>query len=142
MTKRYRITVHMTGDGDQYDIEHEADQVLLDIGSRLYFGDPDAKKEWEPYVEIWPELMEIEENEDGAPDFEVLEILDDDPDQWPGRMAFWRDAMETGIPGVGLSSQGFPGGTELYRIEGEDSLQSLVTFFAEKYEFIDGDPWV
>jgi hypothetical protein len=39
MTKRYRITVQMTGDGDEYDIEHEADQVLLDIGHSLYFGD-------------------------------------------------------------------------------------------------------
>jgi hypothetical protein len=142
MNKRYKITVHMTDEGETYDIEHEADAVLLEIANRLYFGDPDAKKEWEPFREIWPELMEIEENEDGALDFDVLEYFDDDPDQWPGRMAFWIDAMESGVPGVGLSIQGFPGGTELYRIEGEDSLHALITFFADKYEFIEGEPWV
>lgn len=55
MTERCRITVHLTDDGDDYDIEHEADQVLLDIGSDLYFGDPAAKQRWEPYQEIWPD---------------------------------------------------------------------------------------
>jgi hypothetical protein len=142
MTKRYRITVHMTGDGDEYDIEHEADQVLLDIGHSLYFGDAEAKKEWEPYKEIWPELMEIEENEDGAPGFEVLLYFDDDPDRWPGRMAFWTDAMHLDQPGIGHSADGFPGGSELFRIQGEENLDGLMKVFKEKYEFVEGEAWV
>jgi hypothetical protein len=142
MAKRYQITLHLTGEGEGYEVEHEADRVLVGIASYLYYGDPEAKKEWEPYAEIWPELMAIEENEDGAPGFEMLQHFDDDPDRWPGRQAFWSDAMHSGVPGVGLSSQGFPGGTELLLIEGDESLQALKSVLAEKYVFIHGDPWV
>jgi hypothetical protein len=68
--------------------------------------------------------------------------FDDDPDEWPGRMAFWNDAMESGVPGVGLSIQGFPGGTELFRIEGKKNLDRLKKALGEKYEFVKGEAWV
>jgi hypothetical protein len=116
---------------------------MEDVGTDQLFGLPSrVEKEWEPYKEVWPELMEIEENEDGAPGFEVLESFDDDPDEWPGRMAFWNDAMKSGVPGVGLSIQGFPGGTELFLIEGEKNLDRLKKALGEKYEFVTGEAWV
>ncbi len=142
MTKRYRITVHMTGNGNEYDIEHEADTVLLDVASRLYFGDPGAKRKWEPYTDIWPDLMQIEENDDGAPGFEMLRHFDDDPDRWPGRQAFWSDAMHSGVKGVGRSFGEFPGGSELFRIQGQRNFDRLIKVLKDKYEFMEGGAWV
>lgn len=138
MSSKYVITVHYE-DGEGYEIEHEADTLLVKIASDLYYGDPEAKAQWETYRDVWPELMEIEENEDGAEDFEILRYLDEDPHQWPGRRAFWYDALHAGIPDIGPLMGGGPISGTLYRIRTDEALEALKRTLADQYEFVEGD---
>lgn len=137
MSKRYVITVHWEDDG--YEIEHEADILLVEIASDLNHGDPQAKEQWEPFSQLWPELMDIEENEDGSDDFPQLSYLDGDPDAWPGRRAFWYDAMHSGIPDIGPLLGGGPTVGNLYRIRTDDALKALKVACADQYDFVEGD---
>ena len=150
MDERPVITVYK-GSDHVYGISHEIDDILSALAPGLLQGDPEARKDWEPYSEWWPELLTItqdeeeeEDQEDGEDDeddeddeeYGFLSSFDEDSAWWPGYNSFWADAEALNIEGVGEMTGGSPASGEIYRIQGDDALEQVIEALADKYTFV------